>query len=469
MSTTLEALKRIECTTAHQVGASAIFIKCCCDPDSTTHWSSSLALSDIPALINIASPLGPTFIPALDKYLANARANTFTRETSEEQRATEVFEDQNTTSSSLNHGDFYEIQGTSGSGKTQLVLFLLMTSILPAKIKFRESDLSDAAGKDSDGVSTAKQIRELGIGGKAQSVIFIHSSTHASPILRLSSLITSHVEHCLSSSEQQISAESQAKLARLVVKSALSRLTVFKIPIANASFAASDIVSPYAPLAATLAFIPQHVRQSDCELSLLIIDGIGDGFWQTRWQREQRSKEIQLRDSNNPQSQQQRIRSSQDVTMDDVVKRIDYIRRELGCAVIVTNQAIWKPTNSEKNQAISSTHFWAQHLPPPFPSPFETVKNQHAFGTHGSVQHNPNNYWPLTAQITLLPLSTNMRQMRPDILLYDVLRKGGEGDKREQARLNAKLRGLVRLPGQTNARQAGEFAFTVGEGEVETT
>ncbi|KAJ9123116.1 hypothetical protein QFC22_001307 [Naganishia vaughanmartiniae] len=442
MSTTLDALARVECTTAHQL---------------------------LSAVRYTTSPLGPTFIPALDDYLVNARANTFIVETPEEQLATEAIADPHVTPSSLNHGDLIEVQGPSGSGKTQLVLFLVMTSILPARVKFRDIDLSNTTNSAVHGAND--QIRELALGGKAQSVIFVHPSTHASPVLRLSKLITSHVRHCLSSSELQLSANLQTKLARLIVKTALSRLTIFKLPIANASFAASDVVSPYAPLAATLAFLPQYVRQMDRELSLLVIDGIGDGFWQARWQREQRLKERQLPTSNNPQPVQQAgIRSSQDVTMNDIVKRIDRIRRVLGCAVIVTNQAIWRPTDPQNTHPVAPTHFWAQHLPAPFPSPFDTAKSQHtAYGTQVGPEHHVHPYWPLTAQITLLPLHTHMRQIRPDILLYDVLRKGGEGDKREQARLNAKLRGLVRLPGQLNAEQAGKFAFAVTEEEIETT
>ncbi|KAJ9123809.1 hypothetical protein QFC24_003585 [Naganishia onofrii] len=442
MSTTLDALARVECTSAHQL---------------------------LSAVRYTTSPLGPTFIPALDDYLVNARENAFIVEPPKEPSTTEVTTDLQVTPSSLNHGDLIEVQGPSGSGKTQLVLFLVMTSILPARVKFRESDLAEDPKNLASGAD--RQIQDLALGGKAQRVIFVHPSTYASPVLRLSKLITSHVQHCLSSSGLQLSATSHVKLARLIVKSALTRLTIFKLPTANASFAAYDVVSPYAPLAATLAFLPPHVRQWDRELSLLVIDGIGDGFWQARWQREQRLKERQSRSSHEPQQPQQSgIKSSQDVTMDDVIRRIDRVRRELGCAVIITNQAIWKHTDPQKNQAASTTHFWAQHLPAPFPSPFDSSRKQHpAYGTQVGGQQNQNPYWPLTAQVTLLPIHTHMRQMRPDVLIYDVLRKGGEGDKREQARLNAKLRGLVRLPEQLNAEQAGEFAFAVTEDEIVTT
>lgn len=58
--------------------------------------------------------------------------------------------------------------------------------------------------------------------------------------------------------------------------------------------------------------------------------------------------------------------------------------------------------------------------------------------------------------------------MRPDVLLYEVLRKDGEGDKREQARLRARGRGLVRLPGQLSGAQVGEFSFAVKDDEIET-
>lgn len=406
-------------------------------------------------VISLASPLGPTFIPSLDTYLAHARSNTFINQELAVHSSTDPAAENGATSS-LNHGDLFEIQGPSGSGKTQLSLFLLMTSILPDKVKFRLGDLSKQTSFSSqpkDGV------HELDLGGKSQTAIFIHPSTHPSPVLRLAKLITSHVKNCLPPSYSGINEEMQAELARRVVQRSLSRLTVFQVPLVNASFIPSDFSSPYAPLAATLAFIPHQVRRSNRELGLLIIDGIGDGFWQARWQREQRMKENKRKSG-----AQAGIKSSENVSMDDIVKRIDKIRRDFGCAIIMTNQAIWKPLD-DKNQ-VSSTNYWSQHLPPPYPSPFE-AKAKRSDNT-ATLTKSQGPYWPLTAHITLLPVNTSIRQMRPDVLLYEVLRKGGEGDKREQARMRARSRGLVRLAGQLSEEQVGEFSFAVKDEEIET-
>lgn len=400
-----------------------------------------------------ASPLGPTFIPSLDTYLTHARSNTFTLQEPAVQSGLENVQEHEATSS-LNHGDLFEIQGPSGSGKTQLSLFLVMTSILPDKVKFRLDDLC----KQSTAKST-DAIHELDLGGKSQTVIFIHPSTHPSPVLRVAKLITTHVKNCLPPSDTRMTEEMQTELARKIVKRSLSRLTVFPVPLTDASFLPSDLQSPYASLAATLAFIPHHVRRINQELGLLLIDGVGDGFWQARWQREQRIKEKKPRPS--PAG----IRSSQSVSMDDIVGKIDKIRRDLGCVVVVTNQAIWKPLADEKNQG-PATHYWSQHLPAPYPSPFD--KSTKRPDQNPAPMKTTTPYWPLTAHITLLPVTTSMRQMRPDVLLYEVLRKDGEGDKREQARLRARARGLVRLPGQLSGAQVGEFSFAVKDDEIET-
>jgi ABC-type dipeptide/oligopeptide/nickel transport system ATPase subunit len=351
--------------------------------------------------------------------------------------------------SSLNHGDLFEIQGPSGSGKTQLALFLVMTSILPDKVKFRLGDLAPQSTTNPN-----EGVQELDLGGKSQTVVFVHPSTQPSPILRLAKLITTHVRNCLPPPNAGMTEQTQSELARRIVNRSLSRLTVFQVPIPSASFLPSNTQSPYASLAATLAFIPSHIRRINRELALLVVDGIGDGFWHARWQREQRIKEKK------PRASPAGIRSSENASMDDVVGRIDKIRRDLGCAVVVTNQAIWKPLAEGKNQGPAS-QYWSQHLPPPYPSPFEIKRSDH----HAtSTKTTP--YWPLTAHITLLPPTSGMRQMRPDVLLYEVLRKDGEGDKREQARLRARGKGLVRLPAQMSGAQAGEFSFAVKDGEI---
>lgn len=354
--------------------------------------------------------------------------------------------------SSLNHGDLFEIQGPSGSGKTQLALFLVMTSILPDKVKFRLGDLAPQSTTYPNA-----GVEELDLGGKSQTVVFVHPSTHPSPVLRLAKLITTHVRNCLPPPNAGMTEQIQSELARRIVKRSLSRLTVFQVPINHASFLPSDTQSPYATLAATLASIQSHIRRINQELALLVVDGIGDGFWQARWQREQRIKEKK------PRATPAGIRSSENASMDDVVGGIDKIRRELGCAVVVTNQAIWKPLAEEKNQGPAS-QYWSQHLPPPYPSPFEPSKRADHHAT--STKSTP--YWPLTAHLTLLPITSEMRQMQPDVLLYEVLRKDGEGDKREQARLRARGKGLVRMPGQMSRAQVGEFSFAVKDGEIDS-
>lgn len=342
-----------------------------------------------------------------------------------------------------------------------MALFLVMTSILPHKVKFRHSDLAGRQGP----ANSEEGVQELELGGKSQTVVFIHPSTHPSPILRLAKLITAHVRNCLAPLNEGMDERAQSELAQRIVRRSSSRLTVFQIPPINASFLPSDTQSPYTSLAATLALVPIHLRQLNQELGLVVIDGIGDGFWQARWQREQRMKEKKPGSSSSSSAPSAGIRSAEQVTMDDVLARIDEIRRVLGCAVVVTNQAIWKPLSGEKNQTSSSV-FWSQHLPAPYPAPFEPATSKRT--EHNPTRRTTSPYWPLTAHITLVPITSGMRQMRPDVLLYEVLRKDGEGDKREQARLRARGKGLVRLPGQLSGAQVGEFQFAVKEDEIET-
>lgn len=359
-----------------------------------------------------ASPLGPTFIPSLDAFLSTSD-NT-------PQDGPAADEDQSGIHSSINRGDMIEIQGPSGCGKTQLALFLVMTTLLPSRIKFRDS-------------STV--IREVEMGGKSQTATFVHSAAHGSPVRRLAQLMSTHIRACLLSLD--LALDDRDAVVRSTVIRSLGRLTVYTLPLTQSSFTTSSS-SPYAPLIATLHAIHRRPHPTK-ELGLLIIDGIGDAFWPSR--AHVRSKTTHA------------IRGEADPTMEDLVRAIDAVRRDVGCAVIVTNQAIWRSAErrdagQHDNAAPVGDPFWAQHLPPPYPSPF-------------SSSTRPTDAWPLTTHITLLP--TSLTQIRPDVTLVEVLKPGGEGDKRERARAAARARGVVR---RGNRARVGEFEFVVGEGEV---
>ncbi|GHJ86112.1 hypothetical protein NliqN6_2514 [Naganishia liquefaciens] len=358
------------------------------------------------------SPLGPTYIPSLDNFLsATDSAN---------EDVPSYAEDPSAIRSSINRGDMIEIQGPSGSGKTQLAVFLLMTTLLPSCIKFR--------------ISSMIRVQEVEIGGKSQTATLLYPASHVSPVRRLAQLMKTHVRACLLSLD--LAPDQLDSVVCSIINRSLSRLTVRALPAAQTSFTTSTY-SPYATLIATLRAIHRQPHPTQ-EMGLLVIDGIGDAFWPSK---------AYVRPKNLTP-----LRGQADQGMGDLVRVLDRVRRDVGCAVVVTNQAIWRPVERSgvvgQEAVVASGLFWAQHLPAPWPT----------------TTLAPTDVWPLTAHITLLPPS--LTQIRPDVTLVDVLRPGGEGDKRESARAAARGKGVVRL-GRSKSTM-GNFGFAVSDEEVLT-
>lgn len=406
--------------------------------------------------------------------------------------------------STLQRGDFFDIQGVSGSGKTSVAMFMAMTTVLPSDYLLRsegESKVENENGRD-------KRERMISIGGKGKEVVWIQSTSHASIVSKVSRWMEVHIEHCLN--EDLGVASKHKNEIQEIIQTSLKRLTIFTLPHVS-----PDVGSPYDPLAIVLLNLPQHVQKNlKSELSLLVIDGMGDNFWAGRFHREERQ-------SQNTRASSVGVRDGAE--MRDVLTALTDIRRDMGTVVVVTTQALWtnmsanpKSTFNEGTQTQTQTNrdtrFWAQHLPSPFPNPFNTKINVSASARNRAIPHNPRTahlqgsgagadagaqippssfapppispprlrlsqpstdlYWPLTAHITLLPLQSSVPILRPDLTLDDLLRQGGQADQRESARVMAKRKGLVRMVDPSTGlaeerQQVGEFEYRIGKDGLE--
>lgn len=430
----------------------------------------------IDALV-LAAPPGNTLIPGLDALLSPPPPGE-TRDGD--------FHSAHPISSALQRGDMLELQGVSGSGKTSLALFLAVTTSLPDVVTLKDSH---------------DQSREITIGGKGKSVVWIHPESHAGVASRMAMWMQAHVRHCLGTGQAQYFQQDVDS----IVRSALSRITIIRLPHISI-----EIGSPYDPLAATLMSLNTSgcdLRQgADEEISLLVVDGFGDDFWAGRLYRE-------LARTANTTTSAGNIKDGAE--MRDVVKALTDLRRDTGAVVVVTTQAIWavNPTTMTSDQgsamagnnnninSYSSRKVWAQHLPSPYPNPFgesrsvrrlttapQNIAQYDMGGTQqlpsasfappplsppqrsNKILSNRDLYWPLTAHITLFPPQSSLRPLRPDLTLREAIRPGGVAEMREEARARAPHRGLVRMVDPTTMTgmgengqggEAGEFDFRI--------
>lgn len=331
-----------------------------------------------------------------------------------------------------------EIQGPSGSGKTSLAMFILMTTILPRTHHGHEGDRWDG-GRDV-----------VEMGGKEQMGVWVHMSDHSSraPMTMLSKAMQSHIETCLSRAEIY-QPRKRAAIIKTTLESAFSRLLVLPVEYLSSDDLGLDgdgplLSSPFAPLCSSLQMLYLHgKRQIDGEVALVVIDGIGDTYWESRWYRDQ-SKHQHSKTPNH-------LTGAGEVGIHTVLEHLTRLRREWGSVVVVTNQALWKPVHPESGRSDPSSLFWAQHLPHPWPSPFQPRPMNPSSEPY--LKQPKSVYWPLTIHITLRSPALEVGQFRPDVTLQETWRQGGEGFKREMARRERTWKGYVRV--HVNGTAAG--------------
>ncbi|CCA71880.1 hypothetical protein PIIN_05815 [Serendipita indica DSM 11827] len=228
--------------------------------------------------------------------------------------------------SSLNRGDVIEIQGPSGSGKTELLYYLAMTTILPHNVQLtlREGHL------------------ELDVGAREKSVVVCDCDGQWN-ISRfhkiLKQLLWQRVEDACPDSVSADQSQIEAQLEEVVVE-ALRRLHIFR-PTSSAS------------LAATLLMLPRYHFENMRyeELCMLMIDGgLSSFYWQDRYVDELG------RQPGDPVS----------TATTGVIRALSSFRQVHDAIIIFTNWAI---------SPLSNSTFFKQHLPPPWPSPFELGPN----------------------------------------------------------------------------------------------
>jgi DNA-repair protein XRCC2 len=258
-----------------------------------------------------------------------------------------------TPDTSLRRGDVVEIQGPSGSGKTQLLYFIVMTTLLPFDLPL-EYRRRVSLTKPSQ---AAFKPQNLLIGGRGKPVVLCDCDSRWS-LSRLHAMIVCYLQGRLKQAPFKISNASTYEIRpslEQVAENTLCRLHVFR--------PASTIA-----LAATLRCLPSyHARRMKAEdIFMLIIDPVNPLYWHDRWA-------VEAVDANQPRPE---------------------ARPPLQAMILALQKllSVYKPITFLTNHAlIPLTHtsaFYKQHLPPPYPGPFETNAHTRPNASPLSLTHH---------------------------------------------------------------------------------
>jgi hypothetical protein len=248
-----------------------------------------------PHELTVDNPFGPTWLTKLDICLKEARPHAG--------------------ESSLERGDLIEISGPSGSGrvyltiklivgKTTMLIFLLMGSILPSQHTFYYPNPI-----------------HLELGGRDQYASLIYPTTHPSPIPILRRRLYEYIERAITSQVGQIVIKPELVLQiDQLVKDSLGRLRVMRVKPRYKTWSLA---------------LKSLLYQKEGGMDLVVCDGFADGFWPERCNDEGKRKRVG-------------VRASEDIGMQDVMEDIKRLRTELGSVVFLSTQGLWVSPSHDK-------------------------------------------------------------------------------------------------------------------------
>ena len=185
-------------------------------------------------------------------------------------------------------------------GKTTMLLFLIMTSILPSQYTFHYPNPI-----------------HLDLGGRDQYASFLYPTTHPSPIPILRKRLYEYVERAIVSQVGQIAMKPElvSQIDQLV-KESLGRLRVMRVKPRYKTWSLA---------------LKSLLYQKEGGMDLVVCDGFSDGFWPERCNDEK----------NKGKGKRVGVRGSDDIGMQDVMEDIKRLRKELGAVVVLSVQGLW--------------------------------------------------------------------------------------------------------------------------------
>ncbi|KAG8904182.1 hypothetical protein FRB99_002130 [Tulasnella sp. 403] len=300
------------------------------------------ALQLITRSSRITDPPGPTFISALDDFICRAS-----------------LQNSSTGESTLEPGNVIEIQSLASAGKTQVLFFFAMTTVLPHVIAV----LCTLHASTDGGRSTATTSRSVLLGGRGKSVVVCDCDGRW--VMRrlqmmLSSYISAKLSQAFENTEKTLSDRPHS--ARFLpcvddlVAEALGRVHIFR-PTSSTS------------LAATLRSLPtfQRLMMPGQQLLMLLVDSISSFHHADRWMAEERGKNDgcpNMRRTIGVGTKGGRT------PMSAILLALQDLRQTLGAVIILSNWALTNPEGTSVNHAKydNDKPWFGQHLSPPYPS-----------------------------------------------------------------------------------------------------
>lgn len=229
----------------------------------------------------------------------------------------------------MNRGDLIEIQGPSGSGKTELLYFFTLKTILPQEVSL-------------DSILGEEGAQSLVLEGRNKSVVVCDCDGRWS-VTRLKDVLLQMLQEKVRDNFPEVALDADEVHNELstIAFEALSHLHVFH-PTSSAS------------LAATLLSLPQYhyTKMPDEEICMLMIDGgLSSFYWEDRWNLEL----VGGRTTRDGVQQSPATR---------VVQALISFRQSHSPITFITTRALFPFPNTPR--------LFKQHIPPPFPAPFET-------------------------------------------------------------------------------------------------
>ncbi|KAK4700555.1 hypothetical protein P7C70_g5693, partial [Phenoliferia sp. Uapishka_3] len=239
----------------------------------------------------------------------------------------------------LNRGDLIEIQGLPSTGKTQFLLFITMTSLLPTLWK--------------PVISSVPILHPIEIGGKEKTVVWF-DCTQRFDIERLAHLIRSVLSSRLGNSLAGRGAGEKVEEVEREVVRCLGRLVVYK-PGSTTELAAT-----------ILSRLSLGLPNGGLNLSYLIIDGLSEFYHADQFQKEQASKSKTTSTPPTP-------------PIRHLITSLTHLRRTLSPVVLVSTWVLNSSKNSSKNgithRSTEFYPFFSPALPSPWPSITSPAQN----------------------------------------------------------------------------------------------
>nr|XP_018262875.1 uncharacterized protein I303_04360 [Kwoniella dejecticola CBS 10117]OBR85033.1 hypothetical protein I303_04360 [Kwoniella dejecticola CBS 10117] len=349
-------------------------------------------------------PPGPTYLRPLDELILAGRPHPG--------------------QSTMMRGDLIECVGGSGSGKTTFITHLVFTTILSSHIP--------------DFLSTPLGGKEL------QATMIIPRSHNLSRIIR--NLRMSIRNHVLG-----ISPAIAQKMLDRITQESLARLTVYRVKSRW-----KDLALVLKRILDGISNLPRGNASTGGAMDLLIIEGIGDAYYPTRWIEEQRGYNVNKSALSSYGGR--KIVGADEVGLRHVMDCIDWIRREVGSVVVMTNQGL-RPSKE-------SSSFFHSHLPHPYPSPYSNPTLPNSVSPSSSTPH-----WGLTMQITFNGRVQRGLQYPAETILSDVLqqqlnakRQLQKEGRSETGIYECAVRMIDTSTGAVSTRVGGRFRFGVERG-----